>query len=466
MSSVDSAPARGLLQRLDFIYFALAAFDLVTICVALFLGHLTVTAFEDGVRTSAVWSQRQADIIHLSRLAQVVDAPGNDIFYSRDANTERRRFESALTAFNAGRSRISRQINDATLSSRDADIARRLGGIQATMDRMATETATIFHEFQRGREERASRSMAVMDRTFAILGNQLDETLAIVEAGRAEHLEAQLARARLLRGLELFVGAAVLLIVGLVATYGAHMGRTLRANEAQRQRMLADLATAHERLQHYADDVSHELRGPISKMRLDAEVLLRVDRSQGQYRAGVESMLIECQRLSAIVESLLFLARAENAAAVISKSALDLKKELGLIAEFFAAAAEDAGVQLRVGSASGALLADRSLLQRAVSNLISNALAHTPNGGVIELSAGAVDHECWVEVKDDGPGVSPEMLPRVFDRFQRGGSARSDNGLGLGLAITKSIMQLHGGTIAIDSEAGAGVRARLIFPRN
>ena len=130
MSSAEPAPApaagRGILQRLDLIYFALAGFDLLTIGIALVLGHLTVTAFEEGVRTSAVWSQRQADIIHLSRLAQIADAPGNDIFYSRDVALERGRFYPALAEFNADRARIAQQVAAAQLSERDGEIARRL----------------------------------------------------------------------------------------------------------------------------------------------------------------------------------------------------------------------------------------------------------------------------------------------------------------------------------------------------
>jgi two-component system, OmpR family, heavy metal sensor histidine kinase CusS len=466
MSSAEPAPApiagRGILQRLDLIYFALAGFDLLTIGIALFLGHLTVTAFEEGVRTSATWSQRQADIIHLSRLAQIADAPGNDIFYSRDTRLERARFTPALAEFNADRARISGELAGATLSARDGEIERRLAAIQSTMDQMAAETETIFHEFERGREVRASRAMAVMDRTFAILINRLDEALAIVEAGRADHLETQLARARSLRSLELFIGLAMLVIVGLVAFYGAYMGRTLRNNETQRQAMLSDLARAHERLQHYANDVSHELRGPISKMRLEAEVLLQQERTPEQYRAGTESILFEAQRLSTIVESLLFLARAENAAMSLNLGPVDADRELALIADFYAAAAEKAGVALAVRRGKASVWADRALFQRALSNLVGNALEHAAGAKKITLAAKAEGERSVVEVTDDGAGIAEAALPLVFDRFQRGDA--NGSGLGLGLAIAKGIMELHGGSIELTSKSGQGVVAKLFFP--
>lgn len=464
MSSVKVAPAKGLLQRLDLIYFFLAGIDLITICIALFLGHLTVTAFEEGVRTSAAWSQREGDIIHLQRLAQIADAPGNDIFYSRDTALERGRFEPALTEFNSDLSRISQAIRADLLSTRDAEIVRRLEEIQRTMNQMAEETEIIFREFERGRELRASRAMAVMDRTYAVLGAEMDETLAIVDAGRAEHLESQLARARSLRQLEFLIGVAVLFIVGLVATYGAYMGRTLRSNEAQRAAMLAELALQRERLEHYADDVSHELRGPISKMRLDAEVLLQVDRTAQQFRSGVESILIECQRLSTIVESLLFLARAENTRVSVTRAPLNARRELETLREFFAPAAEQAGIALSVDAGKGVVWADRSLFQRAVSNLVSNALAHTKTGDAIVLSAAESAEATTIAVRDSGSGISADLLPRVFDRFQRGEGKKDSAGLGLGLAITKSIMELHGGSIELSARQERGVEARLRFP--
>lgn len=463
MSSAEPV-RRRFFQRLDLIYFVLAGIDLLTICTALYVNHVTTTAFEAGVTVSAEWSARQADIVRLSHLAQTVDAPGNDVFYTRDPSGEHAKFESAKIAFDAEWRRIAADIERETLSPHDGDIRGSLTNIQQIMSQMSVESEVILHEFAAGREGRASRGMAVMDRTFASLMSELDGALAIVEAGRAEHLSEQLRRARSMRQLEIGIGVAVLLIVGLVATYGVHMGGVIRANELQRATMLNEVAAARDRLQHYADDVSHELRGPISKMRLDSEVLLQVDRTAAQYRAGVESILIECQRLSTIVESLLFLARAENTTVSINRAPLDASRELTLLREFFAPAAEQAGVALSVVAGKSVVWADRSLLQRAVSNLVSNALAHTGSDGAIVLSAVAGAGETIISVQDNGSGISPDLLPRAFDRFQRGGEKKGGDGLGLGLAITKSIMELHGGSIELVSRETGGVEARLRFP--
>lgn len=454
----------GLSQRLDLIYFVLAGFDLLTICIALFLNHMATTAFESGVQTSAIWSARQADVIQLSRLAKEANAPGNEVFFSRQPRQERAVFEAALVRFNAERPRVVERIERNRISKRDDELLRQIALIQDAVDQMAEQTEFTFQQFARGEERDAGRNMAVLDRTFHQLLGRLDDALATVEAGRAEHLERQLARARELRTLEIVIGGAVILIVCLVAFYGSYIGRAMRANVAQRAQMLSDVAAARDRLQHYANDVSHELRGPISKMRLDAEVLLRHERTGEQYKDGIESILVETQRLTTIVESLLFLARAENTQVSLRPAPLNAQKELALIVEFFAAAAEKDGISLGVGPAKSVIWADRALFQRAVSNLVSNALAHVRPGGRVAISVEADATETIVQVADTGSGIAPDLLARVFDRFQRGDS--SGAGLGLGLAITKSIMELHGGAIELTSPPGAGVTARLSFPKH
>ena len=239
----------------------------------------------------------------------------------------------------------------------------------------------------------------------------------------------------------------------------------MRAGEEQRLAMLDELAAARDRLQRYADDVSHELRGPISKMRLDAEVLLRQDRTPEQYREGVEGALIEAERLSSVIESLLFLARADNTGVLPNAHPLDLRKELALIVDFFAASAEQAKVAFSLHAAEGTLMADRSLFQRAVSNLITNALKHTPAGGRVELRASLNRENAIIEVIDNGAGIAAGELHLVFDRFYRGAGEQDSAGFGLGLAIVKSIMDLHRGSVEIAPQQTGGVRATLTFPR-
>lgn len=466
MSSVEPKTARGLLggfKRLDLIYFALAAVDLFTICAALYLNHTVTSAFEDAVRTSAAWSSRQVEIIRLGRLAQQADAPGNDVFTSGDVVGERARHLEAYRRFNAAALQFNADIIAAPLSASDAELVGHLALVNAKMGELASRSELTFSEYERGRMGAAAHQMAAMDRIFGELTAGLDQALAVVDRTRTETLDRQLQYARDMRNLELIMACAVLLIVGLVATYGVYIGRTMRAAEGQRLAMLSEVASARDRLQHYADDVSHELRGPIGKMRLEAEVLLNSDRSPQQYRNGIESFLSECERISSIVESLLFMARAENTRMAINRQPIDLDKECRLVIDFYAAAAEKAEIAIERDIARVMLHADRSLFQRAFNNLLSNAIKNTPSGGHVKVSARGEGDAIVVEVGDDGVGMSQEERLRAFDRFYRGGR-RTGAGLGLGLAITKSIMDLHGGTVELLPGARAGTRARLIFP--
>ena len=229
--------------------------------------------------------------------------------------------------------------------------------------------------------------------------------------------------------------------------------------------MLDRLAAAFERLQRFSADLAHELRTPLANLRGEAEVALSRPRSPEELRAVLESSLEELARLSQMTEALLFLARAENGAAVLDKKPLNARRELEAVAAYFEAEAAERGITLRVDGESFTLTADATWLRRALVNLLSNALRHTPPGGEIVLSAQMQEREAIFTVRDNGEGIAPQHLPKVFDRFYRADAARLHNGTGagLGLSIVRSVVELHGGRAEIHS-SGPGTTARLVFP--
>jgi two-component system heavy metal sensor histidine kinase CusS len=236
---------------------------------------------------------------------------------------------------------------------------------------------------------------------------------------------------------------------------------------AEFNEMLARLESAYSRLRHYADNVAHELRGPVSKMLLATDVTLSRARSSNDYRTELESNFEECQRLANIVDSLLFLARAENTEVELSTQAVDAGKELALICDFFDASAEEAGVKLSMTCEKGLTVeVERVLFQRAITNVVSNALAHTPRGGRITIAAKkAPNGMVAIDVADTGEGIPREAQIHIFDRFYRADQVRSSTSgrVGLGLPITRSIVMLHGGSISVESEPGRGTRMTLEF---
>jgi two-component system heavy metal sensor histidine kinase CusS len=227
--------------------------------------------------------------------------------------------------------------------------------------------------------------------------------------------------------------------------------------------MLDRLEDSFTRLSQFSADLAHELRTPIANIRGEGEVALTRARTPDEYRQVIESSVAECERLSAIVDNLLFLARAEAAEGHVQRAVFAGKEAVEKITAFHEPIAEERRVAITVfGDAE--IHADPMLFGRAVSNLVENALRFTPADGTISISIAASAEESKISVKDNGCGIAAEQLPRVFDRFYRADSSRSAQGSGLGLALVKSIMDLHGGSAVVGSEVGRGTVVTLTFP--
>jgi two-component system, OmpR family, heavy metal sensor histidine kinase CusS len=228
--------------------------------------------------------------------------------------------------------------------------------------------------------------------------------------------------------------------------------------------MLKRLDDSFTRLSQFSADLAHELRTPIANMLGEAQVALSRDRSSAEYRETIESTIGECERLSGIVDNLLFVARADAAREPVERKTFDARAAVEKIAAFYETIAEDRHVAINC-SGQGQISADPALFERAVGNLVDNALRFTPANGSIQIALAERAKEFEVAVSDNGSGIAPEHLPRVFDRFYRAESSRGSDGAGLGLALVKSIVDLHGGTATIQSKIGRGTTVSLTFPR-
>ena len=230
-------------------------------------------------------------------------------------------------------------------------------------------------------------------------------------------------------------------------------------------KMLDRLQESFERISRFSADIAHDLRTPVNNIRGEAEVALARARTVDEYREVVESSLEEAVRLSDLIGDLLFLARTESPLVHLRWECVDVTELLEGLREYYEASALEAGISLRTKSGAVPVVAkvDRMLMQRAVDNLISNAVAHTPPGGSVELAACTEGESIRIDVADTGVGIPAEALPRVFDRFFRVDPSRSQasGGTGLGLAIVHGILLLHGGSAEITSEPGRGTTVSL-----
>ncbi len=227
-------------------------------------------------------------------------------------------------------------------------------------------------------------------------------------------------------------------------------------------KMLARLEDSFTRLSQFSADLAHELRTPIAILRGEAEGALTNPRNSEEYREVIESSLEEFQRLSAMIDNLLFLARAETSGS-FNRNYFDARSAIEEIREFYEAVSQEQGVEIQCRG-DGKVYAHPGLFRRALINLITNALRFTPAGGSVTV---ALDHRnggSEVSVADTGCGISSEHVPRVFNRFFRGDAQRNSQGTGLGLAIVKSIMQVHDGDVSVQSELNEGTTVTLKFP--
>ncbi len=240
--------------------------------------------------------------------------------------------------------------------------------------------------------------------------------------------------------------------------------------------MIARLETSFNQIRQFSDDVSHEIKTPLTIMKGEIEVCLRHERPTEEYRDILRSILEEIDKLNRIIENLFFLSRMDSADIAEGFRETDLDKVLLEVFEELSPLAAGKNIALNIQHlAEIALRGDAALLKRLFSNLIVNAVKYTPEGGSVSLSL-----EEWQElpektppgavfiIRDNGEGIPERSLPRIFDRFYRVDKSRSSltGGTGLGLTIVRKILDLHGGKVTVDSREGQGTTFFLFFPKN
>jgi two-component system heavy metal sensor histidine kinase CusS len=230
--------------------------------------------------------------------------------------------------------------------------------------------------------------------------------------------------------------------------------------------MLARLEDSFRRLSDFSSDLAHEIRTPISNLMTQTQVAVSKERAADEYREVLYSNLEEYERLARMVSDMLFLAKADNGLVIPNSEAVDLATEVRELFGFYEAFAEEQNVSL-VLAGEGVIHGDKLMLRRAFSNLLSNAIRHTPRFATVkvEIKPKAESGNIRLVFENQGENIPQEHLPRLFDRFYRADSSRqkSSDGAGLGLAITKSIVDAHKGTIHVSSANGV-TRFEIIFP--
>jgi two-component system, OmpR family, heavy metal sensor histidine kinase CusS len=420
-----------------------------------------------------------ADKVHVMR-TMLRDRPGDE-----DALHEEVVLESAARHYEQFYIRLLDERNTTLLitpgMADQLDLAKLAGKTQSHSDRTVR---------MRGRDGKSFRVISAL----APVGSSAAQTDTLQIAVDVSQKEALLARFRLWFWAVLLATSVLLPLVGYrIARHGIRPVEEIAATARKitstnlRERigsggfplelaslagtfneMLDRLEESFERISRFSADIAHDLRTPVNNIRGEAEVALARARTVDEYRDVLESSLEEAVRLSELIGDLLFLARAESPLTELHRENVNVGELLTTVRDYYEASATDAVISLVVYDGTGPLNAelDRSLMMRAVSNLVSNAIAHTPPGGAVTLTATNEDAAIRIEVSDTGAGIPAEALPRVFDRFFRVDPSRSktSGNTGLGLAIVQSILTLHGGSAEIASQLDRGTRVTLRMP--
>lgn len=220
--------------------------------------------------------------------------------------------------------------------------------------------------------------------------------------------------------------------------------------------MLARIEGLLHELEQITDNIAHELRTPLTRIRGIAEVAIQQTSKPGDCRESAGQIIEECDGLIAMINTMLEIARTGAGGAKLDLVPLDLV-EIGTEAvDLYTPLAEDNGLRLTMQWPGDELLipGDRPRLQRLVANLLDNAIKYTPDGGQLSLLVSREDKWALLRVGNSGPGIAAEEIPQVFNRFYRAEKSRSSGGSGLGLSLAQAIVQAHGGTIMVQSEAG------------
>jgi two-component system, OmpR family, heavy metal sensor histidine kinase CusS len=230
--------------------------------------------------------------------------------------------------------------------------------------------------------------------------------------------------------------------------------------------LLQRIDSSFTRLSRFSSDLAHELRTPLNNMICQTQIILSKNRTLSEYQSTLTSNLEESQSMAILLDKILFIARAKTPSQELKVQQLNFSLETRKLYDYYGLLAIDKDIELFI-KGSGHVYADLELFKRAVGNLLSNAIKYTLSGGSITCSITETKDQSIICISDSGIGISPKHLPYLFDRFYRSDDSRSKNieGLGLGLAITKSIIELHGGEIEIKSKLGHGTTIYLQFPK-
>ncbi len=445
-----------------FLYFLLAALDLLTVCISFGLNVRLSNDYSEAVSLNREWADRLKVYADLASAAGAVNAPGNDIFDSRDVVFERKRLDQALKVFKTQIETARQEIQDMQSPTRSRLLAD-FKAIEESMQEMLSEATLIFNYFDAQKVNEAGQRMATMDRKYARVNQSIANLSQNVRAIQQAIFEQQLANAATMRQLEYLILVLVSMMIIGSLFYGRHIAQTMKKAEQARLHMETMKG-------EFISTVSHELRTPLTA--IVGALGLIGSGTLGELPVPIQRLLDLAnrngQRLNLLVNDLLDL---EKMATGNLRMNCEIQAVNSLVVQAMDACqtygndrkitlvCHDTGTVLNVNVDAGRLV-------QVLSNLLSNAIKFSPDQGQVEVVISRNAEWVRVCVSDHGPGIPLAFRERIFQKFSQADSSdtRAKGGTGLGLVISKELVERMGGKIGFDSVAGQGANFYIDLP--